>query len=61
MEYHGATRGAAFDAIAEKIRTNTAAVLDDVLAHRVLPREAAVRLATNRVKAAMATRRFLIM
>jgi len=61
MEYQGATRGAAFEAIAEKIRTNTAAVLDEVFSRRVLPREAAVHLATDRVKAAMATRRFSIL
>ncbi|HSQ62916.1 MAG TPA: Glu/Leu/Phe/Val dehydrogenase [Polyangiaceae bacterium] len=61
MEYHGATRGAAFEAIAEKIRANTKAVLDDVASRREIPREAAVRLATERVRAAMATRRFSIM
>jgi glutamate dehydrogenase (NAD(P)+) len=61
MEYQGATRGAAFDAIAEKIRANTKAVFDEVASHRVTPREAAAELATARVKAAMATRRFAIM
>jgi len=61
MEYHGATRGAAFEAIAEKIRANTKAVLDDVASRREIPREAAVRIATERVRAAMATRRFSIM
>jgi glutamate dehydrogenase (NAD(P)+) len=58
MEYHGATRAQAFDAIAEKIRANTAAVLREASAAKRLPREAAVELATREVRKAMARRRF---
>ena len=61
MEYAGATQAAAFDAIAEKIRGNTEAVLAQVKARQALPREAAVALATARVRRAMAMRRFSIL
>jgi glutamate dehydrogenase (NAD(P)+) len=61
LEYGGATRGQAFQAIEEKIRANTAAVLDAVARRRVPPRAAAVDLAVERVRAAMKTRRFNIM
>ncbi len=58
MEYHGATRGAAFDAIAEKVRANTAAVIATAAAQRVLPREAATALALEGVRKAMTLRRW---
>jgi glutamate dehydrogenase (NAD(P)+) len=61
MEYAGATRSAAFDAIAEKIRANTEAVLAGAGRDRVLPRAAAEALALQRVRAAMAYRRFGIL
>jgi glutamate dehydrogenase (NAD(P)+) len=61
MEYAGATQRAAFEAIGEKIRANTEAVLAAVERDKVLPRVAAVNLATERVRAAMKTRRFHIM
>ena len=61
MEYRGATERAAFEAIDEKIRGNTEAVLAEVKAKRILPREAAVNLATQRVRAAMGCRRFGIL
>ncbi len=61
MEYSGATQAAAFSAIEEKVRANTAAVLDAVKAKGVLPREAALALATQRVRQAMAYRRFSIL
>jgi len=61
MEYHGATRTAAFDAIAERIRANTRAVLDKVMATKALPRAAAIELATEGVRAAMAVRRWGIL
>jgi len=61
LEYRGATQSAAFDAIAEKIRGNTAAMLDAVKARGLLPRTAAVELAVARVKSAMALRRFNIL
>ena len=61
MEYAGATQAAAFQAIEEKIRANTEAVLDAAARQGLPPREAALALAAGRVRAAMATRRFRIM
>jgi len=61
LEYAGATRGQAFQAIEEKIRANTAAVLAAAAQQRVAPRAAAAALAVERVQAAMKTRRFNIM
>ena len=61
FEYAGATRGQAFQAIEEKVRANTATVLAAAAQQRVAPREAAVALASERVRAAMKTRRFNIM
>ena len=58
MEYHGATRGAAFEAIAEKIRANTAAVIERAAARNLLPREAATDLALEGVRKAMRLRRW---
>ena len=56
----GATQSAAFEAIAERIRANTAAVLESASRKQVLPRQAAVELARERVARAMATRRWSI-
>jgi len=61
MELRGATRSAAFDAIAEKIRANTEAVLGGAKAKQMQPRQAAMELAVRRVREAMAIRRFGIM
>jgi glutamate dehydrogenase (NAD(P)+) len=61
MEYAGATRAAAFDAIAEKIRGNTQRVLESAKARGLLPRQAAEDLAAERVKAAMGLRRYSIL
>jgi glutamate dehydrogenase (NAD(P)+) len=61
MEHIGATQTAAFQAIEEKIRANTDAVLAAAQQRKMLPREAAMALATERVRAAMATRRFSVM
>jgi glutamate dehydrogenase (NAD(P)+) len=60
MEYAGSTQGAAMDAIAEKIRENTGAVLERSREQRLLPREAAISLARERIEAAMRTRRWSI-
>ncbi len=61
MEYAGASRAAAFQAIEDRVRANVNIVLDAAERDNVLPREAAVRLAGDRLKAAMASRRFNIM
>jgi len=60
MEYAGASQAAAFDTIAEKIRFNTRAVLDRAAAGDTTPRAAAVALSVERVRTAMATRRWAI-
>jgi glutamate dehydrogenase (NAD(P)+) len=60
LEWRGATQAAAFDAIKERIRANTAAVLESASQRRVPPRQAAVELARERVLRAMSTRRFSI-
>lgn len=58
MEYHGQTQTGAFHAIEEKIRHNTREVLERAKREHGTTREAAVRMATERVHAAMDTRRF---
>lgn len=58
MEYQGASQSAAFDAIAEKIRENTAEVLEKVARQGMLPRDAAMELAVTRIKKAMSCRRW---
>ena len=57
LEYHGATESMAMETIEEKLRSNTQAVLERVESDKILPRQAAVELATERVRRAMATRR----
>jgi glutamate dehydrogenase (NAD(P)+) len=61
MEYAGATQGAAFQAIEERIIANTEAVLIAAKSKKVLPRTAAIELATARVREAMGLRRFGIL
>jgi glutamate dehydrogenase/leucine dehydrogenase len=56
-ELHGGTRAQAFAAIAEKIRANTAAVLQRVAEAGITPREAAEALARERVAEAATYRR----
>jgi glutamate dehydrogenase (NAD(P)+) len=58
MEYAGATRSAAFEAIEEKLTLNTLKVLKQVRETGILPRQAASDLAVERVKSAMSTRRW---
>ena len=57
VEYHGGTQTLAFQMIEEKIRANTAAVLEESVKKTVLPREAAVALAEQRVRKAMGYQR----
>ncbi|MFH2123494.1 MAG: Glu/Leu/Phe/Val dehydrogenase [Pseudomonadota bacterium] len=58
MEYHGSTQNEAFRTIAEKIRDNTQQVLVEADQQGILPRQAAVNLATRRVKRAMSFKRW---
>lgn len=58
MEYHGATQAAAFQAIEEKVRCNTEQVLKRVGEQAMLPRDAAVALAKERLTKVMSYRRY---
>jgi glutamate dehydrogenase (NAD(P)+) len=58
MEYRGASQAAAFQTIEEKLRRNTEQVLETVKRKQILPRKAALDLATERVKKAMSFRRY---
>ncbi|MDH3317518.1 MAG: Glu/Leu/Phe/Val dehydrogenase [Gammaproteobacteria bacterium] len=58
MEYQGASEAAAMQAIEEKVRRNTREVLTRARDEQLLPREAALNLATSRIEAAMRTRRW---
>jgi glutamate dehydrogenase (NAD(P)+) len=60
MEYRGASQSQAFAAIEERIRANTRQVLERMTAERLLPREAAVKLAEDRVRKAMNHRRWAV-
>jgi glutamate dehydrogenase/leucine dehydrogenase len=57
VEYHGGTKNQAFTEIAEKMRENTRAVLNKAHTEKMLPRDAALILARERVKEAMSYRR----
>lgn len=59
-EHQNATRSTAFNSIEEKVRSNTAQVLEDAKTRGILPREAAVELAIKRVHWAMKYRRWSI-
>lgn len=58
FELHGATEGAALAAVEERIRVNTATVLDRAQASGNTPRQAAEALALERVRGAMQMRRW---
>lgn len=58
VEYHGGTQTQAFQIIDEKIRANTAEVLERAERKNVLPRAAAVAMAEERVRRAMALQRW---
>ncbi len=58
MEYHGSSESAAMDTIRDKLRHNTETVLNMARDGNILPREAAFKLAEERVRAAMGYRRW---
>jgi glutamate dehydrogenase (NAD(P)+) len=60
VEYHGGSESQVFSTIEEKIRRNTQLVLERSGQRGVLPRQAAVELATERVRRAMRHRRWSI-
>jgi glutamate dehydrogenase/leucine dehydrogenase len=57
VEYHGGTKSAAFNEIEEKMKENTAQVLEKARSENKLARFAALELAKERVKEAMSYRR----
>ena len=58
MEYARATQTAAFEMIQDRIRDNTRQVLTDAQRKGILPREAAVQFAEQKILRAMAGRRW---
>ena len=58
MEYRGSSQQVAFDTIRDKIRANTAEMLERMDMTELPPREAAQEMAEERVRAAMASRRW---
>ncbi|MFZ5876740.1 MAG: Glu/Leu/Phe/Val family dehydrogenase [Nitrospirota bacterium] len=60
MEYHGAGESAVFQVIEDKLRRTTRLVLEASAKQRILPRQAAMDLAVQRVKKAMSLRRFAL-
>jgi len=58
VEYSGGSEAQVFPMIDEKIRGNTAEMLERMRRDRVLPREAAVAMARERIAAAMQYQRF---
>ncbi|MEN8179235.1 MAG: Glu/Leu/Phe/Val dehydrogenase [Pseudomonadota bacterium] len=58
MEYQQASQTVAMQTIEEKLRINTAQVLEESQKQQILPREAAVNMAMERVKRAMTYRRW---
>ena len=60
MEYQGASQSAALATIEEKLRRNTREVLETAAREKVLPREAALKMARKRVDKAMSFRRWNI-
>ena len=58
VEHRGGSQKVAFETIAEKIRSNTAQVLEEAARAKVAPRQAAVDLAVRRVRSAMRYRRW---
>ena len=58
MEYQGASESAALQAIEDKLRRNTNLVLETVRHKQILPREASMELAIERVRKAMSFRRY---
>ena len=58
MEYRGSSQSAALETIEEKLRRNTEQVLKASKEEQILPREASMQIAVQRVEKAMSFRRF---
>lgn len=60
MEYQGASQAAAMQTIEEKLRRNTERVLKTVREKQILPREASMEMALERIHKAMSFRRYAL-
>jgi glutamate dehydrogenase (NAD(P)+) len=60
MEYQGASESMVFPVIEDKIRRNTRRVLEVAATDNIPPRQAAIELASKRVKRAMGYRRYAV-
>jgi glutamate dehydrogenase (NAD(P)+) len=60
MEYRGASKTQVFETIEEMVRQNIRLVLEESKTKNILPWDAALNLAGQRVMRAMATRRWSI-
>ena len=60
MEFHGASQSQVLAAIEEKIRGNTRQVLDASARQGLMPRDAALKFARERVTTAMSYRRWTV-
>jgi glutamate dehydrogenase (NAD(P)+) len=58
IEYHGGTQAMALQAIEERLRRNTRAMLESMRDRKLTPRQAAVQMARGRVLNAMSVRRY---
>jgi len=58
MEYQGASQSAALETVEEKLRRNTLQVLETARRQQILPREASMEMAMQRVRRAMSFRRY---
>jgi len=58
MEYHGASESSVLQTIEDKLRRNTQQVLTTMKQENILPRQAAMNLASTRIHKAMSFRRF---
>jgi len=61
VEYRGEGQSAAMQTIEDKLKTNTHEVLKTAKEEQILPRDAAMQLATSRVKKAMNHKRYSIL
>ncbi len=59
-EYRGLGEKEAFQTIEQKIRRNTEEILEDAKNRRIMPRQAAVEMALQRIRGAMEFRRYTI-
>jgi glutamate dehydrogenase (NAD(P)+) len=60
LEYRGASESAVFNVIEDKVKHNTRLVLEESKSKGILPREAAMHLAVQRVRKAMSYKRWTI-